>query len=180
MPRKTLVAVLVALTGVIAAAPAGAASTTQCPPGVTDASYCATHNESGLKTAEKAIALHNGAVKITFHCVVSPQCHGIIYLEGPGATSSRAHTSSVVVYGSAEYTVKFGETATISVPLNEAGLKALGRTGTLSTTAVAVSNGVRSVVAHLTVKGHKAAKKKKSKKKAKHVTKAKVSPGFTG
>jgi hypothetical protein len=166
MPKKTLIAVLTVLAGALAAAPAGAA--TVCPPGVTDATYCAVGNESGLTSKEHSTTTSNNkTVSYTVHCAKSGGCSGKLCFE----------SATGVIYGCTNYSLKNGETATLIVKLNSAGRKALEKTGKLKVTVVSVTGNVRSVIGHLTIKGHKKAKKKA---KPTHNTHATTKPGFTG
>lgn len=175
MPRKTLIAMLVALAGAVPAAPASAACVPPyCPAALTHVL------QVGLSANTKAVTQTLLQEKTKFiqtkiYCALTPGCKGKFVLTALGAKSSRAHTSSVTVYGSVDYSLKYGETAEIKIPLNAAGQKALERTGTLNTAVVAVSKGVRTVVAKLKVKSTA-----KHKKKSNHFTRARVKPGFTG
>jgi hypothetical protein len=149
MPKKTLIAVLTVLAGALAAAPAGAA--TVCPPGVTDANYCAVNNESGLTSKEHSTTTSNDkTVKYKVRCVKSGGCSGTLYFE----------SATGVIYGSKKYSIKSGKTVTLTVTLNSVGRKALEKTGKLKVTVVSVTSNVRSVIGPLTIKGHKASKKK--------------------
>jgi hypothetical protein len=165
MRRVIAIAAFLAGGSLIAAPAVGA--TPVCPPGVTDATYCAVGNESGLTSKEHSTTTSNNkTVSYTVRCAKSGGCSGRLCFE----------SATGVIYGCKNYSLKNGETATLIVTLNSAGRKALEKTGTLKVTVVSISNNVRSVIGPLTIKGHKAVKKKKPK----HVTKAKVSPGFTG
>lgn len=165
---------------------ASANDTTSCPPGVSDASYCAKHNESGLKEEKgknEATAKGDKVVDVHISCNEHPGCKGKLVLEGPAAKGASAHSAAAgnVVYGTASYSLKFGESANVAVKLTAAGVKAIEQTGKLSATVAAVSGGVRSVVGHLTVKGHKTKHhKKKHHKHGSHATHTKGHPGFTG
>ena len=185
MRRNALTAALAALTALAVTAPVASADNTACPPGVSDAQYCASHNESGVETKGKGKTetekSDDKTVKVHITCDKHPGCDGTIVLEGPAAKSSAAHAAAAsVVYGTASYSLKFGESANVSVPLTAAGVRAIQQTGTLSATVAAVSNGVRSVIGHIKVKGHKAAKKHGKRRKGQHSTHATGRPGFTG
>jgi hypothetical protein len=143
MPKKTLIAILTVLAGALAAAPAGAA--TLCPPGVTDATYCAVGNQSGLTSKEHSTKTSNNKTfKYKVRCVKSGGCSGTLYFE----------SATGVIYG--KYSIKSGKTVTLTVTLNSAGRKALEKTGKLKVTVASVTSNVRSVIGSLTIKGHKA------------------------
>lgn len=184
MRRNASLAALAALAALIVSAPSAGATTTTCPRGVNDAQYCASQNESGLETKSKGkteVDQSSNDKTVTVHitCDQHPGCEGTIVLEGPAAKSSAAHAAAAsVVYGTASYSLKFGESANVTVHLTAAGVNAVQQTGRLSATVAAVSHGVRSVVGHVTVKGHKVAKKKRRGRP--HRTHAKGHPGFTG
>lgn len=187
MSRNTLLACLAAIAALMVVAPVASANdTTSCPPGVSDASYCAKHNESGLKEEKgknEATAKGDKVVDVHISCNEHPGCKGKLVLEGPAAKGASAHSAAAgnVVYGTASYSLKFGESANVAVKLTAAGVKAIEQTGKLSATVAAVSGGVRSVVGHLTVKGHKTKHhKKKHHKHGSHATHTKGHPGFTG
>ena len=169
MRRVIALAALLAGGSLIAAPTAGA--TLVCPPGVTNATYCAVGNESGLTSKEHSTTTSNNkTVRYTVRCAKNGGCSGRLCFE----------SATGVIYGCKNYSLKNGQTATLVIPLNAAGTKALAKSGVLKVTVVSITNKVRSVIGRLTVKGHKAAKKHKHHVKKHHVTKAKVSPGFTG
>lgn len=147
--------------GVLLVAPSAGAATSECPPGAgANNPYC---------TAETALETHNtsatggGVAKIALHCAKSgPRCKGTLLL------LLGAHGSTV---GSSSYSIAAGQTAKVSVKLSKQGRAILNRKGKLRVTAVSVSEGKRTVIGTVLIKG---------KKKAKHVTNAHTQPGFTG
>lgn len=189
MPSKTILAAPAVLAALLVAAPAAsAATTTVCPPGVKDATYCSTHNDSGVELKlepSHSLEIKNSFLFVKFTCTLVAGCQGEIVIENPaGKTSSSAHIAAAnVVYGTGKYSLKYKESAEVKVTLTAAGKKAIANTGKLSATVAAVTNGVRSVVGHITVKGHKAKHKKHRRHHRKHHTHATHTsgrPGFTG
>jgi hypothetical protein len=147
MPRKTIIAVLAVLLGAVAPASASApAEESVCPPGITDATYCAAGNVSGLiLLRHSAKTSDNRFVDVIVRCKSSSRCIGKLYLESSGGK----------IYGKGHYSIANGKHATVHVKLTAAGRHALGKTGKLKVTVAAVSNGVRSVIGHLKIKGQK-------------------------
>lgn len=145
MSSKMIIAILAVLTGAVAGAPASAQAATLCPPGVTDATYCAAGNASGV-TWEQRFTKVSGdrSIKMTVRCKSSSGCTGRLYLES---------ASGAKIYGTAHYTIKGGTRATLRVRFTAAARRALERTGRLTVTVAAVSGGVRSVIGHLSIKG---------------------------
>lgn len=188
MPSKTILAAPAVLAALLVAAPAAsAATTTVCPPGVKDATYCSTHNDSGVELKlepSHSLEIKNSFLFVKFTCTLVAGCHGEIVIEGAAGKTSSAHAAATsVIYGRGTYSLKYKESAEVKVALTAAGEKAIANTGKLSATVAAVTNGVRSVVGHITVKGHKAKHKKHRKHHRKHHTHATHTsgrPGFTG
>jgi hypothetical protein len=179
MSRRSLIASFAVIAGsVLAASPAGAATAIVCPPGVTDASYCASVNESGLSSAHTASSSNDSIVKYTVKCAPGSGCAGKLLFETvTGGTSARGHVATSVIYGSTAYSIAAGKTAKLTVHLTTVGRRALERTGKFTATVVSVTNGIRSVVGHVTVKGRKT---KTTKKAVRHTTHTQSSPAFTG
>jgi hypothetical protein len=147
MSSKTIIAILAVLIGAVAAAPVGAQATTLCPPGVTDATYCAAGNTSGVTWEQRFTKVSgNRSIKMTVRCKSSSRCTGRLYLES---------ASGAKIYGAAHYTIKGGARATLRVRFTATARRALERTGRLTVTVTAVSNDVRSVLGHLSIKGLK-------------------------
>lgn len=152
MTRKTVIAVLAVLLAALSATPAMAKSGGKghkCPPGVTDANYCSEENESGVKSKEKAgPSVNDKTFKVSFHCEQKPACSGTLALD----ITSGSGTETV---GTAHYSMKFHQAKVIVFHLNKLGQETLEKTGTLNATIVSISDGVRSVVQKVKVKGHK-------------------------
>ena len=161
MSSKTIIAVLAAFLGAVAAAPAGAQAATLCPPGVTEATYCAVGNASGVTWEQRFTKVSgNSSVEMTVRCKSSSGCTGRLYLESSSSSSgasrlSRASASGRTIYGTARYTIKGGTRATLRIRFTAAAQRTLERTGRLAVTVAAVSNGVRSVIGRLSIKGRK-------------------------
>jgi len=146
MSSKRAIAVLAVLLGALAAAPAGAAGATVCPPGVTDAIYCASGNASGLVLATHFVTSpNNNLAKVTLRCRGTGVCSGKLYLEGPKGK----------IYGKVSYSIKHGKRSTLHVKLTPAGKAQLEKAGKMTITVTAVSKGVRSVSGRVTIMGHK-------------------------
>jgi hypothetical protein len=161
MPSKRIIAVLAVLLGAVAAAPASAGAAgqgsgqqegsqeniqEQCPPGVNDATYCATGNISGVSLPKHTVTTsNNSVVELTLPCKARTTCSGKLYLEGPGGK----------VLGSVTYSIKPGGHAKVHIRLTNAGRKLLEKTGKVSVKVAAVSKGVRSGLGTVTVKGKK-------------------------
>jgi hypothetical protein len=146
MQRNRAIAVLAVLLGAAAAVPASAGAAELCPPGVTDATYCASGNVSGVGLSKHTVTTSTDtAIDLTIPCKASITCSGKLYLEGPGGK----------ILGSVSYSIKPGGHAKIHVRLTAAGRKMLEKTGKLKVKVGAVSKGVRSGLGTLTVNGKK-------------------------
>ncbi len=151
MSSKTIIAALTIFLGAVTAAPAGAQAPTLCPPGVTDATYCAVGNASGLileqrftRSGDRSIG--DRSIEMTVRCTLSSGCTGRLYLES---------ASGGKIYGTTHYTIKGGTRAALRIRFTAAARRTLERTGRLAVTVAAVSNGVRSVIGRLPIKGLK-------------------------
>ena len=146
MPSKRIIAVLAVLLGALAAVSASAGAATLCPPGVTDATYCAVGNASGLVLqTHYARTSNDGFVDVTVPCAASPKCSGKLFLESSGGKN----------YGSVTFSIKRGRHITLHVRLTAAARTALSKTGKRPVRVIAVSKRVRSVLGYLTIKGPK-------------------------
>jgi hypothetical protein len=150
MSSKTIIAVLTAFLAAVAAAPAGAQAATLCPPGVTNAPYCVVGNASGL-ILERRLTRMSGnrssgdrSIEMTVRCTLSSSCTGRLYLES---------SSGGKIYGTARYAIKGGTRAALRIRFTAAARRTLERIGRLTVTVAVVSNGVRSVIGRLSVKG---------------------------
>jgi hypothetical protein len=118
MSSKTIIAVLTVFLGAVTAAPAGAQAPTLCPPGVTDATYCAVGNASGVIWEQRFTKVSgDSSVKMAVRCKSSSGCAGRLYLEpssGAGGLS-RASASARTIYGTARYAVKDGTRAALRI-----------------------------------------------------------------
>jgi hypothetical protein len=162
MSSKTIIAVLTVFLGAVAAAPAGAQAATLCPRGVTDATYCAVGNASGVTWEQRFTKVSgNSSVEVTVRCKSSSGCTGRLYLESSSGASSGtsglslASASARTIYGTSRYAVKDGTRAALRIRFTAAARRTLKRTGRLAVTVAAVSNGVRSVIGRLSIKGLK-------------------------
>jgi hypothetical protein len=145
MSSKTIIAVLTVFLGAVAAAPAGAQAATLCPPGVTEATYCAVGNASGVIWERRFTRSGDRSIEMTVRCTLSSKCTGRLYLES---------ASGRKIYGTTRYTIKGGTRATLRIRFTAAARRTLERrTGRLAVTVAAVSNGVRSVIGRLPIKG---------------------------
>jgi hypothetical protein len=146
MPSKRIIAVLAVLLGVVVAAPASAGAAEVCPPGVTDATYCAAGNVSGVVLPKHTVKTSNdSAIDLTVPCKTSTPCVGKLYLEGPGGK----------IFGSISYSIKPEGKAKLHIRLTAAGRKSLEKTGKLNVKVAAVSKGVRSGLGTVKVIGKK-------------------------
>jgi hypothetical protein len=161
MSSKTIIAVLAVFLGAVAAAPAGAQTTTLCPPGITEATYCTAGNVSGLIWEQRFTKRRftqissNSSIQMTVRCKLSSTCTGRLYLESASGAGGLplALASGRTIYGTAPYTIKGGTRAALRIRFTAAGRRTLQRTGRLAVTVAAVSNGVRSVIGRLSIKG---------------------------
>jgi hypothetical protein len=146
MPSKRIIAVLAVLLGAVVAAPASASAAEVCPPGVTDATYCAAGNVSGVAVAKRTVTTSNDrAIDLTVPCKTSTPCVGKLFLEGPGGK----------ILGTVSYSIKPGGTAKLHIRLTAAGRKLLEKNGKLNVKVAAVSKGVRSGLGTMKVVGKK-------------------------
>jgi hypothetical protein len=146
MPSKRAIAVLAVLLGALAAAPSGAGAAELCPAGVTDATYCASGNVSGLTLKKHTVTTSNdSAIELTVPCKASATCSGKLFLEGPRGK----------ILGSVSYLIKPGQHVKLHIRLTAAGRKALEKTGKLTVKVAAVSKGLRSGLGTTTIKGKK-------------------------
>lgn len=163
MSSKTIIAVLTVFLGAVAAAPAGAQAAKLCPPGVTNAPYCVVGNASGV-ILEQRLRRTSGnrssgdrSIEMVVRCTLSSTCTGRLYLESSSGASrlSLASSTGRTIYGTARYTIKGGTRAALRIRFTAAARRTLERTGRLAVTVAVVSNGVRSVIGRLSVKGLK-------------------------
>ena len=146
MPSMRAIAVLAVLLGALAAAPVGAGAAELCPPGVTDATYCAAGNVSGLSLKKHIVTTStDSSIELTVPCKASAACSGQLFLEGPKGK----------ILGSVSYSIKAGKHAKLHIRLTAAGRKALEKTGKLTVKVAAVSKGLRSALGTETIKGKK-------------------------
>lgn len=155
------------------------ATVTLCPAGSSLTGVCSSENQSGATPEEHSTKTSNDSIiRYRLHCALAVECKGTIYFLPSGHTAS-AHSAATTIYGSGDYSIPAGQDGTVLVHLTAAGKAALERTGKLTVSVTALSNGIVSPLGTLAIKGKKKAKKAKKHKKT-HVTHAKKRPGFTG
>jgi hypothetical protein len=143
MSNKMIIAVLPVFLGAVAAAPVSAQGATLCPPGVTDATYCAVGNASGVTLERRFTRISGGrSAKMILRCKSSSPCTGRLYLES---------SSGEKVFGAATYAINGGKRAALRVQFTAATRRTLKRGGRLAATVAVVSNNVRSVIGHVSI-----------------------------
>lgn len=155
------------------------ATVTLCPSGSSLTGVCSSTNQSGATPEEHATKTTNDSIiRYVLHCAGPAECKGTIYFL-PSGHSASAHAAATTVYGSGEYAIPGGQDGTVIVHLTAAGKAALERTGKLTVSVTALSNGILSPLGTLAIKGKKVKKHKKHHVKH-HVTHTNRRPGFTG
>jgi hypothetical protein len=143
MQRKMIAAVaVVSIAPAAVPASASASAPELCPPGTTNATYCALGNPSGLALlTHHTEASTGGTVKVRLRCETHSQCTGTLYLEASGGK----------IYGTVLYAIDGRTSSVLTISLTAAAQLELKRARTLAVTVTAVTGGVKSVLGGLRV-----------------------------
>lgn len=162
---KRVIALGMLVLGVTLISAPGAGADT-CPPGTTDDPYCTpaiTIVTNNVKVG------NNGVLTIPLRCATKPRCVGkLILVTGGGKARASAVATASATVGSSRYSINYNRTSRVRVGLSQRGRTLLGRTGRLRVAVVSVSQGERTTLGTVTLRGRR------------YVTGIKGTPGFTG
>lgn len=137
-----------------------------------------TVDEAGALLETKTLrATGDRLVSLPMRCAKQPRCVGKVELLPVGHKASAAakhRGKGSAIDGEAQYSLAYGQSATLRIKLDKRAREILSRIGRLTVAVVAVfSDPQTTVIGDVTIVGAR-------KHTSRHVTHAKTSPGFTG